>query len=103
MANALVVKLEHRLVINQDVATARLMLQLFGFPRAAQVIAEEGVPRPSQSPSTSAWRINSSAQRRVDSAVVDLTRGDDRQAATVTFPSLSPRLRPLPVRLTKER
>ncbi len=45
MANALVVKLEHRLVIHQDVATARLMLQLFDFRAQLQVIAEEGVPR----------------------------------------------------------
>ena len=45
MANALVVKLEHRLVIHQDVATARLMLQLFDFRPQLQVFAEEGVPR----------------------------------------------------------
>ena len=45
VANALVVELEQRLVIHQDVAAARLMLQLFDFRAQLQVIAEEGVPR----------------------------------------------------------
>ena len=45
MADALVVELEQRLVIHQDVAAARLMLQLFDFRAQLQVIAEEGVTR----------------------------------------------------------
>ena len=101
VANALVVKLEQRLVIHQDVAAARLMLQLFDFRAQLQVIAEEGVTRLPVALHQRMADKQFAAQRRVDLAVVDLTRGDDRQAVNGDlFRRHHRALRPLPVRLT---
>ena len=43
MADALVVELKQRFVIDENVATARFMLQLFNFVAQLQVFAEESV------------------------------------------------------------
>ena len=101
MAYALVVELEQRLVIHQDVAAARLMLQLFDFRPQLQVFAEEGVTRLPVALHQRMADKQFAAQRRVDLAVVDLTRGDDRQAVDGDlFRRHYRALRPLPVRLT---
>ncbi|MGY6036447.1 hypothetical protein ACUY4R_004565 [Kosakonia sp. BK9b] len=45
MADALIVKLKQRFVIDQNVASARFMLQLFHFGAQLQIVAEKGMAR----------------------------------------------------------
>ncbi len=61
------------------------MLQLFDFRAQLQVFAEEGVTRLPVALHQRMADKQFAAQRRVDLAVVDLTRANDRQAVTVTF------------------
>ena len=100
VADALVVKLEQRFIVHQNVAAAGLVLKFLHFRAQLQVFAEEGVAR---LPVTLHQRVTDkqlAAERRIDLAVVDLARGDHRQAVNGHFFGRHHRaLRPLPVRL----
>ena len=77
------------------------MLQLFDFRAQLQVFAEEGVTRLPVALHQRMADKQFAAQRRVDLAVVDLTRANDRQAVDGDLLRRHHRaLRPLPVRLT---
>ncbi len=100
MADTLVVEFKHRLIIDQNVATARLMFQLFNFATQLQVIAEEGVTGLPVAFHQRVTYKQLAAQRRVNLAVVDLTCGNDRQAVDGDLFGRHHRpQRPLPVRL----
>ncbi len=79
-ADALIVKFKQRIVIHQNVAAARLMLQLFNFGAQLQVLAEEGVPGLPIPLHQRMADKQLAAERRIDLAVVNLARGDHRQA-----------------------
>ena len=101
VADALVVEFEQGLVIHQNVAAARLMLQLFDFRPQLQVLPEEGVARLPVALHQRVADKQLAAQRRIDLAVVDLTCANDRQAIDGDlFRRHHRALRPLPVRLT---
>ena len=101
VADALVVKLEQRFIVHQNVAAAGLVLKFLHFRAQLQVFAEEGVAR---LPVTLHQRVTDkqlAAERRIDLAVVDLARGDHRQAVNGHFFGRHHRaLRALPVRFT---
>ncbi len=100
VADALVVEFEQGLVVHQNVAAARLMLQLFDFRPQLQVLPEEGVARLPVALHQRVADKQLAAQRRIDLAVVDLTRAHDRQAVDGDlFRRHHRALRPLPVRL----
>ena len=80
LADALVIKVEQGFIIHEDVAAARFMLEIFDFAAQLLVIAEEGVARLPVALHQRMADKQLAAQRRVDAAIVDLTRGDDRQA-----------------------
>ena len=78
MADALVVELKHRFVIDENVAAARFMLQLFDFIAQFQVVAEEGV---TSLPVALHQRVADkqlAAQRRINLAVIHLTGRNNR-------------------------
>lgn len=78
MADTLVVELKHRFVIDENVAAARFMLQLFDFIAQFQVVAEEGV---TSLPVALHQRVADkqlTAQRRINLAVIHLTGRNNR-------------------------
>lgn len=85
MADALVVKLEQRFIVHQNVAAARFMLQLLHFRAQLQVFTEEGVARLPVALHQRVADKQLAAQGRIDLTVVDLTRGDHRQAVNGDF------------------
>ena len=99
VADALVVKLKQRLIVHQNVAAAGLVLKLLHFRAQLQVFAEEGVAR---LPVALHQRVSDkqlAAERRVNLAVVDLPRGNHRQAVNGHLLGRHHRaLRALPVR-----
>ena len=99
MADALVVELKQRFVVDKNVAAARLMLQLFNLVAQLQVVTEEGVAGLPVALHQRMADKQFAAQRRVNLAVVDLTGRDDRQTVNGDLLRRHHRaLRALPVR-----
>ncbi|MNS48347.1 hypothetical protein D3C72_809140 [compost metagenome] len=101
MADALIVEFKQRFVVHEDVATTGFVLQLFHFGAQLKVFAEEGV---ASLPVAFHQRMADkqlAGERRIDQAVVHLTRRHDRQAVNGHFFRRHYRaLRALPVRFT---
>ncbi|MNV06132.1 hypothetical protein D3C71_964940 [compost metagenome] len=101
MADALVIKLKQRFVIHKDVAAARFVFQLFDFGAQLQVFTEEGVTCLPVALHQCVADKQLTGERRVDQAVIHLTRRNDRQAVNSHFFGRHYRaLRPLPVWFT---
>ncbi len=100
VADALVVKLKQRLVVHQNVAAAGLVLKLFHLGAQLQVFTEERMARLPVAFHQRMADKQLATQRRIDLAVVNLTRGHHRQAIDGDFFRRHHRALPaLPVRL----